>query len=48
VGGVSGSYPVWGAYQPLRYISWGNKFVADALMMEQRLKREFEGASCAS
>lgn len=47
VGGVSGSYPVWGAYQPLRYISWGCKFFADALMLEQRLTRSYE-AACAS
>ena len=46
VGGVSGSYPVWGAYQPLRYISWGCKFFADALMLEQRLTRSYE-AACA-
>ena len=38
-GGVSGSYPVWGRYQPLRYISWGCKFFADALLLEQRLTR---------
>jgi hypothetical protein len=44
VGGVSGSYPVWGAYQPLRYISWGCKFFADALMLEQRLTRSYEAA----
>jgi hypothetical protein len=42
VGGVAGSYPFWGAYQPMRYISWGCKFLADALMMEHRLTREFE------
>jgi len=40
-GGVSGSFPAWGRYQPLRYISWGCKFFADALMMEQRVKRSF-------
>src|SRR5258706_4401799 len=43
VGGVAGSYPIWGAYQPMRLISWGCKFLADALMLEQRLMREFEG-----
>jgi hypothetical protein len=53
VGGVSGSYPVWGRYQPLRYISWGNKFFADALLLEQRLTRSceaatFEALPCAS
>jgi uncharacterized protein YyaL (SSP411 family) len=53
VGGVSGSYPVWGRYQPLRYISWGCKFFADALLLEQRLTRSFEASAfealpCAS
>ena len=42
VGGVAGSYPIWGAYQPMRFISWGCKFLADALMLEQRLTRKFE------
>ena len=41
-GGVAGSYPVWGAYQPMRYISWGCKFLADALMLEQRLRHQAE------
>lgn len=53
VGGVSGSYPVWGRYQPLRYISWGCKFFADALLLEQRATRSleavaFEALPCAS
>jgi Prenyltransferase and squalene oxidase repeat len=52
-GGVSGSYPVWGGYQPLRYISWGCKFFADALLLEQRLTRSFQASAlealpCAS
>jgi Prenyltransferase and squalene oxidase repeat len=52
-GGVSGSYPIWGRYQPLRYISWGNKFLADALLLELRLTRSFEASAiealpCAS
>ena len=52
-GGVSGSYPIWGQYQPLRYISWGCKFMADALLLEQRLTRSFgasafEALPCAS
>ena len=52
-GGVSGSYPIWGSYQPLRYISWGGKFFADALLLEQRLTRslrttEVEALPCAS
>jgi hypothetical protein len=53
MGGVSGSYPVWGRYQPLRYISWGCKFFTDALLLEQRLTRAFDVAAfealpCAS
>jgi hypothetical protein len=52
-GGVSGSYPVWGRYQPFRYISWGCKFLADALIFEQRLTRSLdlstrEALPCAS
>lgn len=43
VGGVAGSHPIWGAYQPMRYISWGCKFLADALMLEQRLAHQIEG-----
>lgn len=46
-GGVPGSFPAWGSYQPLRYISWGCKFFADALMLEQRLLRQCEASTCA-
>lgn len=52
-GGVSGSYPVWGRYQPFRHISWGCKFLVDALLLEQRLLQgietsEYEALPCAS
>ena len=52
-GGVSGSYPAWGRYQAFRYISWGCKFLADALLLEQRLLQgietsEYEALACAS
>jgi hypothetical protein len=43
-GGVGGSYPIWGPYQPLRYLSWGCKFFADALLLEQRLTQSFEAS----
>jgi prenyltransferase/squalene oxidase-like repeat protein len=46
-GGVSGSYPLWGAYQPLRYISWGCKFLADALMLEHQSMESCEAVACA-
>ena len=48
VGGVAGSYPIWGAYQPMRFISWGCKFLADALMLEERLMGGLETSECAS
>jgi hypothetical protein len=48
VGGVAGSYPIWGAYQPMRFISWGCKFLADALLLEQRLARMVEARCDAS
>jgi hypothetical protein len=53
IGGVSGSYPIWGRYQPFRYISWGCKFFADALLLELRLTKSFAAAGlealpCAS
>ena len=41
-GGVAGSHPIWGAYQPMRLISWGAKFFADALMLEQRMVQRLE------
>ncbi len=52
-GGVSGSFPIWGPYQPMRYISWGCKFFADALLLEQRIAGslpalESEALPCAS
>ncbi len=42
LGGVAGSHPIWGKYQPIRFISWGCKFLADALMLEERLTRQVE------
>ncbi len=41
-GGVSGSHPIWCRYQPLRYISWGCKFFADALLLEQRITQSLQ------
>ncbi len=40
--GVAGSYPIWGPYQPMRFISWGSKFLADALMLELRCMDDLE------
>lgn len=44
-GGVSGSYPIWGRYQPFRFISWGCKFFADALLLELRIKQSFDSST---
>lgn len=53
IGGVAGSYPIWGRYQPFRYISWGCKFFGDALISERRILRSLDSVSseallCAS
>lgn len=34
-GGIKGSYPVFGAYEPYKYLSWAVKFFIDALMLEE-------------
>ncbi len=36
-GGIKGSHPIWGAYEPYEYPSWAVKFFSDALMLEERL-----------
>jgi hypothetical protein len=41
-GGVKGSQPFGGGYTPYTYINWGAKFLADSLMLEERLMRKFE------
>jgi len=32
-GGISGSDPLWGSYNPLTYINWAAKFYMDALIL---------------
>ena len=32
-GGITGSYPVWGMYCPLKYPSWATKYYIDLLML---------------
>lgn len=36
-GAIKGSHPIWGTYAPYEYLNWAAKFLADALMIEQRL-----------
>jgi len=37
LGGIAGSYPIWGEYAPFEFPNWAAKFFADALMLETRL-----------
>jgi len=41
-GGVKGSQPIQGSYTRFTYVNWGAKFLADALMLEERLMAEVE------
>jgi uncharacterized protein YyaL (SSP411 family) len=43
-GGVKGSQPISGKYTPYTYVNWGAKFLADTLMLEEKLMNEFEQA----
>jgi len=41
-GGVKGSQPFGGGYTPYTYVNWGAKFLADSLMLEERVLEHFE------
>jgi amino acid adenylation domain-containing protein len=34
-GAISGSFPLWGLYEPFAFPNWATKFFCDALMMEE-------------
>ena len=34
-GGLSGSYPLWGRYEPFAYPNWATKYFADAMILEE-------------
>jgi hypothetical protein len=36
-GGVAGSFPIFGDYEPYRHLNWAAKFFADSLLLEERL-----------
>lgn len=38
-GAMSGSFPLWGRYEPYTYPNWATKYFADALMMESELRK---------
>ncbi len=35
-GGIKGSHPIWGGYDPFRFPNWATKFFIDALLAEPR------------
>ncbi len=37
-GGVAGSYPIYGDYEPYRNLNWATKFFADSLMLINQLR----------
>jgi glycosyltransferase involved in cell wall biosynthesis len=39
-GGIKGSHPSWGDYDPFRYLCWGAKFFADAILIEEATEHE--------
>lgn len=45
-GGVAGSFPIYGGYEPYRNLNWAAKFFADSLLLAERLdlsQRELVG-----
>lgn len=37
-GGVAGSFPIYGGYEPYRYLNWAAKFFADSLLLQERVE----------
>jgi hypothetical protein len=44
-GAVKGSFPVDGDYGRFQYLNWAAKFLADSLMSEADVRRDFEFAA---
>lgn len=36
-GGISGSYPIYGEYEPYRHLNWAAKFFVDSLLLEESI-----------
>jgi len=41
-GGVKGSQPLNGKYTPFIFPNWAAKFLADTLMLEEKIMKDFE------
>ncbi len=39
MGGISGSHPIYGGYEPYRNLNWAAKFFADSLLLSIQLKK---------
>jgi len=39
LGALSGSFPLWGRYEPFAFPNWAAKFFCDALMLEEEAGR---------
>src|SRR5205823_2692813 len=46
-GGIKGSHPVWGRYEPFAYPNWATKFFVDALL-ESELARPADDRALAA
>jgi uncharacterized protein YyaL (SSP411 family) len=42
-GGIAGSFPIFGGYEPYRNLNWAAKFFVDSLLMEVRLQAALNG-----
>jgi hypothetical protein len=41
-GGIPGSYPIWGKYEPYFYPNWAAKFFVDALLLKGDITQELD------
>jgi len=42
-GAISGSYPIWGSYEPLSFPNWATKFFVDSLLLEDHVNLPYRG-----
>jgi hypothetical protein len=42
IGGIQGSYPIYGGYMPMIYPNWATKFFVDALLFEEKIMKSIE------
>jgi len=42
-GALTGSYPLWGKYEPFGFPNWATKYFADALLAERKMKNLIKG-----